>query len=139
MEREIELGLELARTYLAFRRSVTRLLTKHDLTVEQFSIISQLNKMDGLSQKKLAEQTERDQTTVGKILDKVVKKDLVVRKEDPNDRRAVVLSITPKGRELITQVYPEVMTIQDQAFQGMGEDETNTFIQSLFKIYNNIK
>jgi DNA-binding MarR family transcriptional regulator len=133
-----ELGLILSRTYLAFKRAATRQMGSFGLTPEQFSVLSELSKTEGVSQKRLAELTERDQTTVGKILDKLIKKELVTRSADPSDRRAVRLNITSKGLELHGQIWPELELLEKQTYKGLKESEIESFIHILNKMYDNI-
>lgn len=82
-ESEWSLGMQLSRSYYAFKRAAAKRMEAFGLTPEQFSVLSELAKQDGVSQKQLALVTERDQTTIGKILDKLGKKELIVRTPDP--------------------------------------------------------
>lgn len=133
-----ELGLILSRTYLAFKRAATRQMSSFGLTPEQFSVLSELSKTNGVSQKRLAELTERDQTTVGKILDKLIKKELVSRSVDPSDRRAVQLNITSKGLDLHTQIWPELEILENRVYEGLKDTEIESFISTLNKMYDNL-
>lgn len=133
-----ELGLILSRTYLAFKRAATRQMSSFGLTPEQFSVLSELSKTNGVSQKRLAELTERDQTTVGKILDKLIKKELVSRSVDPSDRRAVQLNITSKGLDLHTQIWPELEMLEKRVYEGLKDSEIESFISTLNKMYDNL-
>ncbi|MED4037167.1 MarR family transcriptional regulator [Niallia taxi] len=133
-----ELGLILSRTYLAFKRAATRQMSSFGLTPEQFSVLSELSKTNGVSQKRLAELTERDQTTVGKILDKLIKKELVSRSVDPSDRRAVQLNITSKGLDLHTQIWPELEMLENRVYEGLEDTEIESFISTLNKMYDNL-
>jgi DNA-binding MarR family transcriptional regulator len=45
-------------------------------------------------------------TTTG-ITDRLIHQDLIVRGNDPQDRRAVVCSLTDKGRELATRLWEQ--------------------------------
>lgn len=133
-----ELGLILSRTYLAFKRAATRQMSSFGLTPEQFSVLSELSKTNGISQKRLAELTERDQTTVGKILDKLIKKELVSRSVDPSDRRAVQLNITSKGLDLHKQIWPELEMLENRVYEGLEDLEIESFIFALNKMYDNL-
>ncbi|MGF7046834.1 DNA-binding MarR family transcriptional regulator [Paenibacillus sp. DS2015] len=138
LDAENPLGFILSRTYLAFKRTNARTMKSYEITPEQYGVIRELNKSDGISQKRRAKLTERDQTTVGKILDKLTVKKLVNRTTDPNDRRAVLLYLTPKGRELIELLNPELVLIQEQAFKDFDENEIEIFIRAMDKIHRNV-
>lgn len=135
---EIALGSILSRTYLTFKRNGSRLMKKYEITPEQFSVLSSLSKTQGISQKELAELTERDQTTVGKIVEKLIKKELVKRTVDPFDRRSVILSISNKGNELYKIMRPEMKFLQEQAFNNISLSEMEVFFITMNKIRDNI-
>ena len=41
------------------------------------------------------------------LMDRLVEQDLVERRADPQDRRAYMLHLTPKGKDLIQSILPE--------------------------------
>ncbi|WP_426355093.1 MarR family winged helix-turn-helix transcriptional regulator [Exiguobacterium sp. R-39] len=137
-EADWSLGMQLSRSYLSFKRAATKRMEQHGLTPEQFSVLSELHKQEGISQKQLALTTERDQTTVGKILDKLVKKGLVIRSADPRDRRAFILLTTKKGIQTIQLLEPTLDELQQQAFFGLSKKEIKQFIKTLETIYKNV-
>ena len=137
-ESDWSLGMQLSRSYLSFKRAATKRMEQHGLTPEQFSVLSELHKQEGISQKQLALTTERDQTTVGKILDKLVKKGLVIRSADPRDRRAFILLTTKEGIQTIQLLEPALEELQQQAFSGLTKKEIKQFIKTLETIYKNV-
>ncbi|MDW2885952.1 MarR family winged helix-turn-helix transcriptional regulator [Exiguobacterium artemiae] len=137
-ESDWSLGMQLSRSYLSFKRAATKRMEQHGLTPEQFSVLSELHKQEGISQKQLALTTERDQTTVGKILDKLVKKGLVIRSADPRDRRAFILLTTKEGIQTIQLLEPALDELQQQAFSGLTKKEIKQFIKTLETIYKNV-
>jgi len=108
------------------------------LTPEQFSVLSELAKQDGVSQKQLALVTERDQTTIGKILDKLGKKELIVRTPDPRDRRAVLLLMTREGRDIVDRLGPELDQLQLEAFRGLSRQQIEQLKEILETIHRNV-
>lgn len=137
-ETDWSLGMQLSRSYHSFKRAATKRMEEHGLTPEQFSVLSELHKQEGISQKQLALLTERDQTTVGKILDKLVKKGLVIRSADPRDRRAFILLTTKEGVQVIRLLEPTLDQLQQQAFSGLSKKEIKQFIKTLEAIYQNV-
>jgi MarR family transcriptional regulator, transcriptional regulator for hemolysin len=71
----------------------------HDVTPEQFSVMSCLNESDGISQKEIAERTVKDQPTTARILDCLIRKELVRKQTSETDRRSFLVYLTePDGR-----------------------------------------
>ncbi len=135
---ERSLGLLLSRTYLAYKKKATQLLNPLDITPEQFGILHQLSKYEGMSQKKLASIHERDQTSIGKTLERLEKKQLISRHVDPADRRAVVVHLTAEGVALLQQAEP-IMERLDHHIYDQYADKTGESLQDAVNhIYQNL-
>ncbi len=50
-----------------------------------------------------------------RLLDQLEKADLVVRREDPTDRRAKVLALTPSGRAIVAAIEADLERLRDAA------------------------
>ena len=132
------LGLLLSRTYFTFKKETTHLLQPLDITPEQFGILEQLTRYNGISQKALAELHGKDQTSVGKTLDRMEKKELIIRSISPNDRRAIVVQVSKKGLELYEKAKITMQESLEQLNEIFTEEEANQLISSLNKIYNKL-
>ena len=73
---------------------------KYPVTVEQFTILTVLWYENGLPQKSIAECLHRDKTTITRVIDNMVKENLVVRVPSENDNRIKLIFLTHKGRSL---------------------------------------
>jgi DNA-binding MarR family transcriptional regulator len=132
------IGLLLSRTYFTYKKETTHLLHQYDITPEQFGILGQLQKTKGISQKILAEIHGKDQTSVGKTLDRLERKELIIRSVDPTDRRAIVLQLSEKGQELFQQARVAMQESIDQINELFTEEEADQLITSLNKIYRKL-
>jgi len=85
------------------------LLSAEDLTPDQYQAllaIRAFSDQQKLSIRDLAEQLQvRHHSTVG-IVDQLVSRAAVVRQVSPDDRRKVLLTLTPKGEELVARLAP---------------------------------
>ena len=103
-------------TLAAFRYQVRKflrfskdLLSAEDLTPDQYQAllaIRAFSDQQKLSIRDLAEQLQvRHHSTFG-IVDQLVSRAAVVRQVSPDDRRKVLLTLTPKGEELVARLAP---------------------------------
>ena len=46
---------------------------------------------------------------------------LIERKENPDDRRLIILTLTPKGREMMAELLPMARTHQEELEQRLGK------------------
>ena len=73
--------------------------------------LAELYANDGQHAKTLAQAVGILQTSFTPVLDTLQKRNLIVRKPDAVDRRAVYIHLTPKGRaygETVTRIHEEV-------------------------------
>ena len=80
-------------------------LLSADITVAQLRVLLILI-TDGPSRMStIASVLDVALSTVTGIMDNLVKKELVVREADPNDRRLVICKLTPAGQELMNGLW----------------------------------
>ena len=93
---------------------------------------------DQTNQETVAETLNLDKATVGRAIVKLMKEGYVSRSRDQNDKRAYILRITAKGKELepiIKKISSKVTTILLTNFQP---DEKEIAFRLLKKMYQNI-
>ena len=73
------------------------------LSMPQFGILMQLHYRKDCGISDLGERFDITSAAASQLVDKLVQSGLIQREEDPADRRAKLLNLTGKGRELIQQ------------------------------------
>ncbi|PLX87918.1 MAG: MarR family transcriptional regulator [Desulfuromonas sp.] len=132
------LGFIINRTAIAVKKEFTKRLKTLNLTPEQWSILNRLGEQDGLLQKDLAEKTYKDQPNTARILDKLEKKKLVRRADNPEDRRAFLIFLTDRGKEVRESIIPITTLLNEDAAAGLEKPEYNQLIKLLDKVYKNL-
>lgn len=104
---EVETQLQGLMGYLMCFDQVERF----DAAFEQHLSISQLKMLfvlageaDAVSQKQLAEQLGLSDAATGRAVDALLGRELVDRREDPDDRRVKRVTLAPAGRQAIEDV-----------------------------------
>src|SRR5512138_1183706 len=77
------------------------------LSMPQFSILMQLHHKGPCGMSGISEGYDITPAATSQLVDKLVHSELIQRVEDPADRRAKLLSLTDKGRELILKGIQE--------------------------------
>ena len=98
--------IHLLHVHHKVQRCETAHLAKYNLTLPQFDVLAQLNREEGITQQELAERLLVTKGNVCGLMDRLVEQGLVERNTDPEDRRAYMLHLTPKGKELIETITP---------------------------------
>jgi DNA-binding MarR family transcriptional regulator len=94
------IGFLLSKGYQRSWAILREEIEPYDLTPPQFALLAFLWQQDGLTQVELSEKGQIDRTTVGGLIDRLQKIGLVERRPHPRDRRAHMIHLTDRGREL---------------------------------------
>jgi DNA-binding MarR family transcriptional regulator len=71
------------------------------LSMPQFSLMTHMYHRGACGMSGISERFEITPAAASQMVDKLVQSGYIVREEDPTDRRAKTLNLTPKGRQLI--------------------------------------
>lgn len=90
-----------------------RLLEPHGLTLAQWAVLSCLWHNDALSVKDIAQLTGNAPPAASRIVDRMVAADLLIRKQNAQDRRAVTVGLSEKSEALrpLMTIFEEVNAI----------------------------
>ena len=110
---------------------------QYGITPGQWNLLNQLDQAGALSQRKLAEQTKKEQATITRYLDTLERKGLIVRTRDANDRRAHVITITDEARKLLHQVEPIAEEASSKLVEEISPEEIETFLHVVEKLSQN--
>ena len=97
---ENSIGFLLSKGYQRAWGMLREEIDKYEMTPPQFGLLAFLWREDGLTQTELSEKGQIDRTTIGGLIDRLEKIDLVERRPHPQDRRAYKIYLTERGREL---------------------------------------
>ena len=107
------------------------------ITVDQWLIIKVLMENPGISQQNIAEKAFKDNASVTRIIDLLVKSKYLDRKVNPKDRRTSILKVTAAGEEIINKVQDLVLKNRKMAQTGITIEELENLNATLKKIIKN--
>ena len=120
-----------------FEKLQRKIIQKENLTTAQYSILQQLWKTDGVQFKSLADACCCSQSTITGIVDTMEKKDIVVRKQSPEDRRVWLVMLTEKGKILESET-PKINSILDNCCSGFDPNDVEILTILLKKLDNTL-
>lgn len=110
-----------------------------DITIDQWAILKILfQQSESLTHKELAAQSGKDQPTLTRIIDNVIKKKLVERVEHPTDRRCLQIGLTDAGKQKVESLAPEIAQIRMKAWENLTDEDFRHFVRILNTIYGNL-
>ena len=109
-----------------------------DLTREQWVILIKLHDKDGLMQNELAFVTERDKTSLTRLINTMERKDLVRRKRANIDKRVKLIYLTDKGKSNYKNAMPIMKKTIQKLQAGLDQNEIKNTIHTLQKLQKNL-
>jgi DNA-binding MarR family transcriptional regulator len=109
-----------------------RKLATREVTVAEWVVMRELYDKDTLAPSLLADRLGMTRGAISKLADRLIAKDLLVRKANGTDRRFQTLSLTGEGRALV----PKLSALADQndeEFFGHLDRATRTSIETEMK------
>jgi DNA-binding MarR family transcriptional regulator len=98
-----------------------------DITVGQFHILRRIrHSADTVS--KLADDKHTSRPAVSRVVDVLVNKGLVVRTQNPIDRRNVLLSLTEEGQSLMEALFSNTRQWMTDKLAILSEDELEAIL-----------
>ena len=134
----IEIGKLRNRLYRIQKQSyIAEAETK--LTVEEFILLNMINdKSDQISQN-IAIATGKNKSVVMRLFDSLESKGLVVRTQNPDDRRENLLNITAEGEYVVAQYHVIERGITEYLTMDITPDKLNVFWEVLATILEKAK
>ena len=110
-----------------------------DITPEQWVFLRLLWEQDGLSPQQLSDLSCKDRANTLRILDKLQRKELVMRCPCLQDRRASRIFLTERGRSLKQELEPVVEKMYSDALRGIAPEKIPELRQTLNRIFENLR
>lgn len=131
MERHSNLIYVIKQLDLALRPRFTDLCATVGLTAAQYTALSVLYRRSGISSSELARRSlVRAQTMAGTI-DPLIDAGYVRRDADPDHGRRLLLSITPRGAEVVEALTPSIHALEDLLAADLTDQERAQFADYL--------
>jgi DNA-binding MarR family transcriptional regulator len=101
------------------------------LSMPQFGILMQLHYRGNCGVSDIGERFDITNAAASQLIDKLVQSGLIQREEDPSDRRARLLNLTDKGRNLIQRGLEGRYRWVDQLAGKLSAEERDTVREAL--------
>lgn len=108
------------------------------LTVGQPKVLEYLQAHDGAHQAEIARACRIEAATLTSLLNRMEEHSLLERRTQPGDRRSFFIFLTPKGAALAQQVTDTFRQLEENAFQGVDEQERQLFLNIFRRVHANL-
>lgn len=122
----------------AMKRRFEQAAAEYGLTLPQWRVLGQLTLQDGITQRVLADHSDTDQMTLGKILERLEAKGFVSREPDPHDSRAKIVRLTAAARDVAAASDTVSDAMYAQAMAGVDPADSEALVATLRQISANL-
>ncbi|MBT3399436.1 MAG: MarR family transcriptional regulator [Rhodospirillaceae bacterium] len=120
-----------------------KLRTAFDITIARFDLLAQLDRADptdrGLTMGELSRRLMVTNGNVTALIDRLVGEKLVVRRADPDDRRAQIIELTPNGRRAFAKMSQAHASWITGLFDGVDRKNLEALYRNLAELKTSLK
>jgi len=128
---EDSLGFQVNRTANAMKSRFNNFLKSYNLTSEQYVIMKSVQENPDITPTQLSEITLKDKTTITRMLDTLVKNEMLIRTPKLNDRRAYQISWSKKGERSMDEILPITGNVIEKISGQFDEKDLKIFFRML--------
>jgi MarR family 2-MHQ and catechol resistance regulon transcriptional repressor len=133
-DQALSLWVKLARAHSSFSRLSQRDIAQYGLTEPQFAVLECLGHCGPLRQRELSRKMLVSGGNVTVVVDNLEKEGLVRRADDPRDRRAFNVTLTPKGTRLFHEIFTRHAAFVTQTASVLTGQEQEQLARLLRKL-----
>jgi MarR family 2-MHQ and catechol resistance regulon transcriptional repressor len=130
----IHLWLILWKAYETLREHAQRNIASLGIGLTDFGILEMLRHKGPMPVNAIGSRLRLTSGSITAAVDRLEKKGLVARRNDPGDRRARVVHLTEAGTNLITCAFTEHEAAMERAVSGLSPEEREQAVELLKKL-----
>lgn len=127
-------GYLIKRTANLVQPRMEAIFSDQELTYSQWTVLMVLREYAGSTAADLARDICHDPGSLTRIIDDLESRGLVTRQRSADDRRVVVLTLTPKGALLLDAIIPRVVEFWNGLLDGFSQADVKLLIRLLGKL-----
>lgn len=138
--REKSIGAQMAIALQLMKRKNHQAIVNsgYKITMEQLVVLEILSNEGDMNMTELSKTVWKQNANITRIVDKLEKRQLVVRRAVEGDRRAYLVSITDDGKQLFKNVIPIVIDVYSDITSDISKEEKTVTLKVLNKIISHL-
>ena len=121
------------------RTALDRRFESHGLTSQQAALLLLSRLLKEPSPIKMAARLGTDAAGMTRLLDRLERKQLIVRRVSPDDRRLVVVELGPRSRRVLPRLIPEFKWAENGLLDGFKKSEVDQLNKMLRRLLQNAR
>lgn len=135
----LKLVIAMARTYNDMFFEIEKNVQEFGLNISEFGVLEMLYHKGDQPVQKVAEKILVTSGTITYVINKLEKKELVVRRKCEKDKRVFYVSLTEKGKGFISDIFPKHKEFLDDLFSELNEGTKRELVDNLIQLRKILK
>ena len=131
---EHQVGYWLRRAYQRHMAIFAGIMSDLDLTSMQFAALVKLHELKAVSQTELGRLTGMDRATISGVVARLKRRNLVLYKPDPLEKRSRIIALTPAGEDLLHGAMQRIGRVTEQTLEPIGAADRDSLRSILQKM-----
>ena len=121
------------------RTALDRRFESHGITSQQAALLLLSRLLKEPSPIKMAARLGTDAAGMTRLLDRLERKQLIVRRVSPDDRRLVVIELGPRSKRVLPRLIPEFRWAEKGLLDGFTKSESEQLSAMLRRLLKNAR
>ena len=122
-----------------FSRREDNELTRGQITCPQMVTLDYVARHKQVKMNELSKLHSVRKSSVTVLVDRLVSQKMLTRRHDEKDRRVVWVSITPRGKKVVTQILSQKQKSIESVFGILTAKEREHYLSALLKIHRSLE
>lgn len=128
------IGHLLRRAYQCTSSRLIALIGEYDITPVQFATLARLTEHGATSQNRLGRLVDVEPGNFHGVVNRLVKRGLIEKMDDPVDKRMILLSLTDEGTKLAEKLIPVSQQHNENMLAPLTKNQRTQLYQLLHRI-----
>lgn len=135
----LKIVIAMARTYDDLFFQIEKSLQEYKLNISEFGVLEMLYHKGDQPVQKIADKILVTSGTITYVINKLEKKDLVIRRKCNKDKRIYYVSLTEKGTDYIAHIFPKHKEFLNNLFKDLSEEDKRELVENLINFRKVLK
>lgn len=132
---------QMGETSRLIHKRITAIFSERgfDVTVEQFGVLALLWYKEGVKQQDIADGLKRNKTTITRIVENMINRNLIVKVPDQLDKRNKLIYLTQKGKALQKEMVESSGLVYYQTISNITSKDIDKCLVILKQMMKNLQ
>ncbi|MGP4843967.1 MarR family winged helix-turn-helix transcriptional regulator [Marinobacter sp. 1Y8] len=136
----LSLSEPLHRLTHAYKSGLRRAIRESQITlpITHIRALKRINAVTDCTAQSIVQHTQRDKAQITRVLNELLANGLIIKSDNPNDRRSQLLKLTPSGDQVLKQIQALEKETTALMTKGMKQTDVELFVRLANTLADNL-